>query len=183
LLLTATFAVIVAILLRLFVIGAFVIPSHSMEWTLLAGDHIVVSKLALSLNDLERGDVIVFRLPDSVLSGMSDELLIKRVIGLPGDTVVLTARSVRINGKRFPNPPLGATTTVLSKGRRTIIVPKGTVFVMGDNRDNSWDSRFWGCLPLDQIVGIPMFVYWSYGSTDSENQPHIRWNRILKMVN
>ncbi len=181
--LTATFAVIVAILLRLFVIGAFVIPSHSMEWTLLAGDHIVVSKLALSLNDLERGDVIVFRLPDSVLSGMSDELLIKRVIGLPGDTVVLTARSVRINGKRFPNPPLGATTTVLSKGRRTIIVPKGTVFVMGDNRDNSWDSRFWGCLPLDQIVGIPMFVYWSYGSTDSENQPHIRWNRILKMVN
>lgn len=154
-----------------------------MERTLLAGDYIVVSKLAFSFNDPERGDVIVFNLPDSLRPGAPKELLIKRVIGLPADTVVLTTHSVRVNGIRLPDSLLGATGNVLAKGRRTIFVPKGSVFVMGDNRDNSWDSRFWGCLPVDHIVGAPIFVYWSYGKTDTDGQPHVRWNRILKMVN
>ena len=182
LLLTAIAAAIVALVLRVFVIGAFVIPSHSMENTLLAGDHILVSKIALTFNDLERGDVVVFNLPDSLREDKPDEPFIKRVIGLPGDTVVLTRRGIRVNKRPLPNPPESASQTPIKRGRKTIIVPEHTVFVMGDNRENSWDSRYWGCLPEDAIVGIPFMIYWSHGVIEKDSTERIRWSRMFSVI-
>jgi len=182
LLLTAIAAAIVALILRVFVIGAFVIPSHSMENTLLAGDHILVSKIATVFNDVERGDVVVFELPDSLRGDKPQEPLIKRVIGLPGDTVTLTRRGIRINKKRQPDPPESASRIPVARGRTTIIVPENNVFVMGDNRENSWDSRYWGCLPTDRIIGVPFMIYWSFGASQHDTVDGIRWSRMFSTV-
>ena len=180
---TAAFADGVAIALRLFILGTFTIPSHSMENTLLVGDQILVSKVPSWFNSMiGRGDVIVFTLPDSVRGNMSDEAFIKRVIGMPGDTVGITPLGITINNHLIPDPPLSANPSAIENGRVDVIVPAGHYFVLGDNRANSWDSRFWGTVPSDCIVGMPLFVFWSKALADSTGDTHIRWSRVLTMV-
>ncbi len=183
---TALVAAVLALALRTFVLGAFVIPSHSMEETVLEGDYLLVSRVAYLFADVHRGDVVVFSLPDSLRGAAPDELFIKRVIGLPGDTVRLSTTGVYVNHRRFPDPPeakqpagpllgIGATDV-------TVVVPDRSYFVLGDNRSNSYDSRYWGCLPDDRIEGAPLLVYWSYGPTPADITRHVRWDRLLRRV-
>lgn len=187
---TTLLAIAIAALLKVFVLGAFEIPSSSMERTLLPGDYIMVSKLSFDIGALEHGDVIVFDLPEFARTNASQSALIKRVVGLPGDTVKLTPNNVYINGQPQPNPPLGASTDLMPKDilptpgntERTVVVPSGHYFVLGDNRANSYDSRFWGCIPKSSIVGAPLFVYWSYGATTNDATPHVRWNRVFRGI-
>lgn len=182
---SAVAAVIVALLLRVFVIGAFEVPSHSMEETLLPGDFIMVNKLAYKLRDVRRGDVVIFTRPMS--DSNAREAYVKRVIGLAGDTVRLTHEGVWVNARPLPDPPRAKLPTdpVLSSQKRPVetVVGPDSVFVLGDNRRNSYDSRYWGCLPVDDVVGTPMIIYWSHGSSSENPLPHIRWERILQRVN
>ena len=190
LILTAVLAVCIAVALRIFVLSAFTIPSHSMENTILHGDYIVMSQLTYQLRDVRRGDVIIFSLPDSLRTDSSqftlDELYIKRVIGVPGDTLVLTHESITVNDTLLPTPPEARPPfDPLFKPRdrkRTVIIPKNHYFVLGDNRSNSYDSRSWGLLPADRIVGSPLFIYWSYGDTPNNPANHVRWDRILHLI-
>lgn len=183
---SALFAVVIALGIRVFIIGVYTIPSHSMENTVLEGDNILVSKIAFLFGDVHRGDIIVFSLPDSLRGGEQDDLFIKRVIGLPGDTVRLTSTSVIINGERLAEPPqarLPANPLIgIGASYVEIIVPKASYFVLGDNRSNSFDSRYWGFLPAEHIVGAPLFVYWSFGASEENIIRHIRWNRIFQRI-
>jgi len=186
-LVTSAAAIAVAIVLKVFVLGAFMIPSHSMENTLLPGDYIMVNKLASWMATIERGDVIVFRLPDSInVAGASGTPFIKRVVGIGGDTVRLSSTGVFVNGWRVPEPPQSASAYALSHDPLsttiTVVVPEGYFYVLGDNRANSWDSRYWGCLPGDCLEGLPLMVYYSYGTSTADSVPHIRWERILERI-
>jgi signal peptidase I len=182
-------AVILALFIRTWVFQAFKIPTGSMETNLLIGDHLLVNKLVyspsalpfeselLAKKDVQRGHVVVFKFPEDPTRDF-----IKRVIGLPGETVEIRDKTVLIDGKplvepyvRFLEPPLrrddpeyGLRVEGLRDtwGPRT--VPPGHLFVMGDNRDNSRDSRFWGFLPRDQVKGRALIVYWSYEATREE---------------
>lgn len=184
--LTALFAACIAIAMRVFVLGAFTIPSHSMEDTILHGDYILMSKITYLLRDVRRGDVIIFSLPDSLRGGEPNELYIKRVIGLPGDTLVITHESISVNDTLLPTPPQARPPydPLLSPKdrKRTTVVPRGSYFVMGDNRSNSYDSRSWGMLPSDHIMGSPLFIYWSYGDTPNNPAEHVRWDRLLQFI-
>ena len=183
---TALFAIVVALALRLWVVGVYTIPSHSMENTILEGDYIVVSKLAFRMRDVRRGDIIIFSLPDSLRGEERDDLFIKRLIGLPGDTILLTSDYVSVNGQRIPEPPAARPpyNPLLGIGASDgeIVVPTNAYFVLGDNRSNSFDSRYWGCLPSDRIEGAPLFVYWSYGISSDNIVRHIRWDRLFNRI-
>lgn len=188
--LTAVFAACIAIALRVFVLGVFLVPTHSMESTILHGDYIVMSKISYLVHDVRRGDVIIFSLPDSLRTGevslASDELYIKRVVGVPGDTLVFTHTSITVNDTLLPSPPNARPPfdpLLTPKERtRTIIMPTNHYFVMGDNRSNSYDSRSWGFLPANHIEGAPLFIYWSYGDTPNNPADHIRWDRLFNMI-
>jgi len=175
-------AVILALFIRTFVVQAFKIPTGSMENNLLIGDHLLVNKFVfgpapsaleralMPFGTIKRGDVIVFKYPEEPTRDF-----IKRVIGLPGDTVELRDKKVSINGTpldesyvHFIEPP-GATSEfreVTSFDVRErfgpVTVPPDQYFVMGDNRDNSQDSRYWGFLRRDYIKGRALVIYWSY---------------------
>ena len=183
---TALYAVIVALLLRIFILGAYEIPSHSMEETLLPGVYIVVSKITYHLRDVHRGDVVVFKHWDS-LQDKREELFIKRVVGLPGDTLVFTPDGIIVNGSPLPTPPQAKipTSPLLPsmKPNTRIIVGADSVFVVGDNRRNSYDSRYWGAVAKFEITGSPLFIYWSHGPSESNPLPHIRWERIFDGIN
>ncbi|MBC8124176.1 MAG: signal peptidase I [Candidatus Kapabacteria bacterium] len=183
---TALFAIVVALALRLWVVGVYTIPSHSMENTILEGDYIVVSKLAFRMRDVRRGDIIIFSLPDSLRGEERDDLFIKRLIGLPGDTILLTSNYVSVNGQRIPEPPAARPpyNPLLGIGASDveIVVPTNAYFVLGDNRSNSFDSRYWGCLPSDRVEGAPLFVYWSYGISSDNIVRHIRWDRLFNRI-
>ncbi len=175
-------AVILALFIRTFVVQAFKIPTGSMEENLLIGDHLLVNKFVFGPTDtrlertflpvasVRRGDVVVFKYPEE-----PDRDFIKRVIGLPGDTLELREKKVYINGKpldepyvHFLQPPTTASefheTTSFDVRERygPVTVPADQYFVMGDNRDNSQDSRYWGFLPRDYIKGRAWLIYWSY---------------------
>jgi len=184
---TALFAVVVALAIRVFIVGVYTIPSHSMEKTVLEGDNILVSKIAFLFGSVHRGDIIVFSLPDSLKIDNRDDLFIKRVIGLPGDTVVLTSTSIIVNGERFPEPPTArqpASPLIgIAASDVEIIVPEASYFVLGDNRSNSFDSRYWGFLPAEHVVGAPLFVYWSFGPSEENIIRHVRWGRIFSRIN
>lgn len=181
---TALYAVVVALALRVFIVSAYEIPSHSMENTLLPGDYIVVSKITFLLRDVRRGDVITFHHRDSASS--IGETYIKRVIGLPGDTVILTINGVIVNGIPFPTPPEARvpSSPLLSsmKAPHRIIVGADSLYVLGDNRRNSYDSRYWGSVALSDVKGSPLFTYWSYGPSDDNPLPHIRWERMFRGI-
>jgi signal peptidase I len=182
-------AVILALFIRTFAVQAFKIPTGSMETNLLIGDHLLVNKLVyspslgsvedtlLGKKEIQRGHVVVFKYPKEPARDF-----IKRVIALPGETVEIKSRTVYINGAaleepyaRFQEPPLSSSDPeygVRGDPRRDHwgpqVVPEGQLFVLGDNRDNSQDSRFWGFLPRDQVKGRALLVYWSYEATRDE---------------
>src|SRR3954469_20598533 len=166
-------AVILALFIRTFVVQAFKIPTGSMEETLLIGDHLLVNKFVygpapttlertlLPIGTIKRGEVLVFKYPEE-----PERDFIKRVIGLPGDTVELREKKVYVNGKALDEPyvhflsaPGGPSefheVTLFDVRERygPVTVPADHFFVMGDNRDNSQDSRYWGFLPRENIKG------------------------------
>ena len=183
---SAVAAIIVALLLRVFVVGAFRIPSHSMEHTLQVGDQIVVSKIAFLLRDVRRGDVVVFTLSDDLPGVPSGQPLIKRVVAIGGDTVRMTATSLFVNGQRQPALPQSAAHSPIRISDdafvEEVVIPAGHVYVLGDNRANSYDSRYWGPLNTERIIGMPLFVYWSYGSDEANAEPHLRLGRFFAPV-
>jgi signal peptidase I len=151
----ALFAVVLAFVIITFVVQAFYIPSGSMEPTLRVGDRILVAKFYYRLAPIQRGDVIVFRYP---LNPGKD--FVKRVVGLPRDTVELRAGVVFVNGTPHPEltPSQGEGGCPQNYGPKK--VDPGHLFVMGDNRCNSEDSRFFGLVPVRNVVGKALVVYW-----------------------
>src|SRR6266511_1469655 len=172
-------AVILALFIRTFVVQAFKIPTGSMENNLLIGDHLLVNKFVfgpttgkaeralLPIRDIHRGDVLVFKYPDE-----PERDFIKRVIGLPGETIELKAKKVYVGGQPLDEPyvhflePASDAQEITSYDVRErygpVTVPPNQYFVMGDNRDNSQDSRYWGFLPRENIKGKALVIYWSY---------------------
>jgi len=224
----------VTILLLLFgtttLVQAFVIPTGSMEDTLLIGDHLLVDKLAyappgpvskhlMPYSDVKRGDIIVFRYPVDI-----NQTFVKRVIGVPGDRIRLENKQVYLNGQKLVEPykyhkteyidsyrdnfPGEPNVALLPPGqvmlehnvvKGEVVVPPDNYFAMGDNRDSSLDSRYWGFVPRKNIIGKPLIIYWSYDApTERLASPtvgldHImdlaqnfftktRWNRTFKLI-
>jgi signal peptidase I len=187
-------AVIIALLIRTFIVQAFKIPSGSMEPTLLVGDHLLVNKFVYGLQvpftekklfvfrQPERGDIIVFRYP---VDGRKD--FIKRVVGLPGETIEIRQKKVYINGEPYHNPhAVFRDPQVLDQVPRDnfgpVTVPPDSVFVMGDNRDRSYDSRFWGFVDYGKIRGKAMIIYWSWNREAKRLLDKVRYNRLLKII-
>jgi signal peptidase I len=224
----------VTIILLLFgtttLVQAFVIPTGSMEDTLLVGDHLLVDKLAyapggpvtkylLPYADVHRGDIIVFRYPIDI-----KQTFVKRVMGVTGDHIRLENKKVFLNGHLLnepyvvhkldyidsyrdnfptdPNQPLyPPAQAMLEQNVKNgeVIVPPGVFFAMGDNRDQSLDSRYWGFVPRANIIGKPLIIYWSYdASTEELSNPAVsishlfdiathfltktRWNREMRLI-
>jgi signal peptidase I len=194
-------AVILALFVRTWVFQAFKIPSGSMEPNLLIGDHLIVNKMSLApaataieravlpRRDIRRGDVIVFKSPEE-----PDRDLIKRVIGLPGDRLELRRKLMYVNGNRLDEPfvkflePLASDAPTRPGDPREeygpVTVPEGQYFMMGDNRDNSQDSRFWGFLPASYVKGRALFIYFSADPNHSiaDLVRGVRWGRLFDRV-
>lgn len=149
-------AVIVALLLRAFLFQAFFIPSESMEATLLVHDRVLVNKLSYRFGDVQRGEVVVFRRLDDQPGQFRD--LIKRVIGLPGETIEARDNTIYIDGLVLIEPYL--TPGEVIGDFDPVQIPEGEFFVMGDNRDNSGDSRVFGTIQEDQLTGRAFFLFW-----------------------
>jgi signal peptidase I len=183
----AVIAILLALFIRTFVVQAFKIPSGSMKPTLQIGDHILVNKFLygvklpfirstlIPISQPERGDVIVFVYPVD-----ESKDFIKRVIGLPGETIEITDDNVYINGNLYADKHgfyAGGKRKDANPGGRShfgpVTVPDKHYFVMGDNREHSYDSRFWGCVSSPSIKGKAFIIYWSW--------PH--WKRFLRLVN
>ncbi|BBO73259.1 signal peptidase I [Desulfosarcina widdelii] len=181
-------AVILALFIRTFVVQAFKIPSGSMKDTLLIGDHILVNKFIygvkapffrktiIPIKDPQRGDIIVFEFPED-----PSKDFIKRVIGMPGDVVEIRNKKLFVNGKPIKDghsihkdPKIFPARLQPRDNLGPITVPEGKLFVMGDNRDFSYDSRFWGFVDLLAVKGKAFIIYWSW---DKENFG-VRWNRL-----
>ncbi len=214
----------VTILLFLFVttsmVQAYVVPTGSMENNILVGDHILVDKVGfenggnnwasyvLPHREVKRGDIIAFRYPEDVR-----QTYVKRVIGVPGDRIRLENKQVIRNGQKLDEPyvrhsSLGiddyrdnfpTAAAFVKFGDRVqdgeVFVPDGMLFVLGDNRDNSEDSRYWGFVPSNYVTGKPLVIYWSFDAPTSDleswNLAHLedvalhffsktRWDRMLK---
>ena len=211
-------AVILALFIRTFIVQAFKIPTGSMEENLLIGDHLLVNKFVFSpaanpiaravlpVRDIRRGDIVVFKYPDD-----PDRDFIKRVIGLPGETIEVREKKVFINDKpltewytHFLQPAAApsefheVTSIDLRERYGPHTVPANEYFVMGDNRDNSQDSRYWGTLPRDYIKGKALVIYWSYeagredyqegntlrgiGSVFAHFFTRTRWDRMFHQI-
>src|SRR5205809_4080005 len=177
-------AVILALFIRTFVVQAFKIPTGSMEENLLIGDHLLVNKFVLGptlsgierailpIGTIKRDDVLVFKYPEE-----PERDFIKRVIGLPGETLEVRQKKAYINGTPLDEPyahylqPAASTSDLhevtsydVRERYGPVTVPPNQYFVMGDNRDNSQDSRYWGFLRRDYIKGKALVIYWSYES-------------------
>jgi signal peptidase I len=169
-------AVLLAMVIRTYLVQAFKIPSGSMEDTLAIGDHLLVSKFMygtkipfvdariLTVRDPRQGDVIVFEYPED-----PSKDFIKRVVGVPGDTVEGKDKKVYVNGKPYENiHEVHKEKDLIPKEMNPrdtfgpITVPANSYFVMGDNRDRSYDSRFWKFVKRDQIKGLAFIKYWSW---------------------
>ena len=196
-------AVILALFVRTFVFQAFKIPTGSMKPNLLVGDHLIVNKFifaptalpferaVLPMRSIGRGDIIVFKFPEE-----PERDFIKRVIGLPGDTVELKNQTVLVNGQPLVEPYAHYLFPPADEGqvdgfdlRRKygpVTVPGGHYFMMGDNRDDSQDSRFWGFLPQSYVKGRALFIYFSFDTPDdgssSKSFLGVRWDRLLHQI-
>ena len=187
-------AVVLALFVRTFVFQAFKIPTGSMEPNLLVGDHLIVNKMifAPALTGLERallpgraiarGDVVVFKYPEE-----PERDFIKRVIGLPGDRLEVRKKTVYINGEPIDEPyaqrmgpPRPLTAADLRENYGPVTVPSDQYFMMGDNRDNSEDSRFWGFLPKSYVKGQALFIYFSF--EEGSGPFGVRWGRLFDRV-
>lgn len=184
-------ALILALIIRSSLVQAFVIPSGSMLSTLEIGDQLMVNKMAynlrlpftdysiISTGEIKRGDVIVFMPP------VGDTEYIKRVIGLPGDVLEIKDKKVFINGRLLREDYVrysDATVYPAQYGPRDnfgpVTVPIGKLFVMGDNRDESADSRFWGFAEMDNVEGKAGLRFWSWDARNTR----VRWSRLLTWV-
>ena len=181
-------AIVLALFIRTFVIQAFKIPSGSMKETLLIGDHILVNKFIygvklpflqttiVPIKNPKHGDIVVFKFPED-----PSKDFIKRVIGVAGDVVEVRDKKVYVNSKLL-NHDFGIHTDSYIFPQSVqprdnfgpVVVPPHSLFVMGDNRDQSYDSRFWGFVDLKAVKGKALMIYWSW---DKENFG-VRWNRI-----
>jgi len=178
-------AVVLALFIRTFVVQAFKIPSGSMKPTLLVGDHILVNKFIygikipftdktiIELGKPKRGDVVVFKYP---LDRKKD--YIKRVIGLPGDKVELVNKQLFINGRLIDDPHASYSFYGNLRNFGPVAVPAQHLFVMGDNRDESSDSRVWGFVPYAYLKGKAFLIYWSWDREDFG----VRWGRLGDIV-
>jgi signal peptidase I len=194
-------AVILALFVRTFVVQAFKIPTGSMENNLLIGDHLLVNKMVfaptltrleraiLPADPIRRGDIIVFKYPVE-----PERDYIKRVIALPGETLELKNKTVYVDGKALEEPyvhylfpdavPGSADYTDLDVRRKygPVTVPADHYFMMGDNRDNSQDSRYWGFMPRSYVKGKALFVYFSFGDATSGLLNSVRWSRLFHQI-
>ncbi|MGB3213002.1 MAG: signal peptidase I [Desulforhopalus sp.] len=193
-------AILLALLIRTFVVQAFKIPSGSMLPTLLIGDHLLVNKfiygirvpftgdILVPIKKPKRGDVVVFRFP-------KDRSIdyIKRVIGTPGDTVEIKDKKVFVNGKPIDDPHANISSAPVLSAKTSprdnlgpILVPDERIFVMGDNRDNSYDSRFWGFVEQRDILGKAFILYWSWDIDKPlfslERLTSIRFGRLANLI-
>ena len=181
-------ALALALFIRTFFVQAFKIPSGSMLPTLQIGDHLLVNKLLYGLRvpvygtrlfsyfHPEHGDVVVFVYPED-----RDKDFIKRVIGIPGDRIEIRHKKLYRNGEPVDEPYAHYTDPEGPAPRDKfgpVTVPDGNVFVMGDNRDHSFDSRFWGFVPYEDIKGKAFMIYWSWDGEDS----WVRWSRLGQLV-
>lgn len=185
-------ALIMALFIRTFIVQPFKIPSGSMEETLAIGDHLLVNKFIygikvpffgktiLDIGSPKRGDVVVFEYPKD-----ESRDFIKRVIGTPGDIIEIRDKKVFVNSAPYKNPhEVFRATEILPKeeGPRDnfgpVKVPDNSYFVMGDNRDNSYDSRFWGFVGKEHIKGHAFIKYWSWDN----NNLKVRWGNIGKPI-
>ncbi|MDR1608702.1 MAG: signal peptidase I [Deltaproteobacteria bacterium] len=186
-------SVILALLIRSFVIQAFHIPSGSMIPTFLEGDRVLVNKFAYGLRNPfnnkvwisfglpKRWDVVVFKYPDNPKTDF-----VKRVIGLPGDKVEIIASVLYVNGSPLPDPYAIFRQTELPNFYRNfgpITVPENCYFMMGDNRDQSNDSRSWGCVSAELLRGKALRIYWSWDPDKSLSwSKRLRWERLGQKV-
>eukprot|EP00871_Galdieria_phlegrea_P004327 jgi/Galph1/4896/GphlegSOOS_G3505.1 len=157
--LTFSFALFVAWVLRTLVIEPRYIPSLSMYPTFLVGDQLLVEKVSKWVRPIQRGDVVVFRPVDDLLvyGYQKDEALIKRVIAVEGDFVYIHDGKVFVNGKPIAEKYIAEEPNYIWG---PVQVPKNSLFVLGDNRNNSFDSHVWGMLPLDHVIGRAVLKYW-----------------------
>jgi len=189
-------AAVIAFLVRGFVVQAFRIPSGSMEPTLLVGDHLLVNRLSyemkvpftdivlFDLGTANRGDVVVFRYPEDRTKDF-----IKRVIAIGGDTVQIVNKVVYVNGQRIKDSHAFFQDKAIIPGALSprdnfgpVTVPKDSYFVMGDNRDRSYDSRFWGFVKKDDLVGRALVLYFSLNSKPDDLLHLVRWERIGEVI-
>jgi signal peptidase I len=189
-------ALIIAFFVRSFFIQAFKIPSSSMEPTLLIGDHLLVNRLSYvvkvpftdnviwDLGKPRRGDVVVFRYP--VDTGKD---FIKRVVATEGEKVEIRDKAIYINGKKIEDRwAFFSDKTVIpgflspKDNMPPVVVPKDSYFVMGDNRDRSLDSRFWGFVKKDLFVGRALILYFSWDGNSPDWVHYVRWERIGKII-
>jgi signal peptidase I len=209
-----TITILLLLFLTTTLVQAFVIPTGSMEDTLLIGDHLLVDKLAfapsgpvskylLPYTPVKRGDIIVFRYPVDIR-----QTFVKRCMGVPGDHIRIVNKQVYLNGVKldepykvhksdfidayrdnFPSEP----NVMVDKGaidmltknvvNGEVVVPSNSYFAMGDNRDNSLDSRYWGFVPRENIIGKPLIIYWSYDApTDELNSSSVSVTHVLDLA-
>lgn len=181
-------AILIALFIRTFVVQAFKIPSGSMKPTLQIGDHLLVNKFTygikipfirkslVSINDPKREDIVVFIYPVDKTKDF-----IKRVVGVAGDTIEIRDKKIYLNGSLYNDGHGVYTDRILFPASvqprdnfGPVTVPAGHIFVMGDNRDQSYDSRFWGFVDLKDVLGKAFIIYWSW----DKNNKDVRWSRM-----
>jgi len=186
-------ALLLALFIRTFFVQAYKIPSGSMIPTLLVGDYLLVNKLSFGIRNPikddfiyqwsmpKRQEIVVFTYPED-----KNLDFIKRVIGLPGDTVEIVNKQVFVNGRPLKEPYVQFTDKEIYPREISprdnfgpVKVPPGYLFVLGDNRDQSYDSRFWGFVPIHSLKGKALIIYFSWDSEKGK----IRFNRIGKLIN
>ncbi len=184
-------AVVAALLIRSSLVMAYLVPSGSMLTTMEIGDRFIANKAAYDLRipftqtslietgEVERGDVVVFKPPFK-----AEHDYVKRVIGLPGDVIQIRNKVLFLNGERLEEPHVRHVDPGIQPGGKSprdnlgpIRVPEGALFVMGDNRDESYDSRYWGYLPRKLVKGQARIIYWSFDS----DRFGIRWSRLGRL--
>jgi signal peptidase I len=182
------YAILIALVVTTFVVKTYKIPSGSMKPTLLVGDQIIVNrfiyglkipyfrKTVIPISEPQRGDIVVFIYPADRTKDF-----IKRVIGLGGDTIEVKDKKIFINGKKYTDSVSVNTDNLVYPANLNprdnfgpVTVPKGSIFVMGDNRDESLDSRFWGFVDLNDVEGKAFIIYWSW----DKDGYGIRWQRL-----
>ena len=185
-------AILIALFIRTFVVQAYKIPSGSMKPTLQIGDHILVSKFTygvkipfvrstlIPFGETKRGDIVVFIYPEDRTKDF-----IKRVIAIGGDTVEIKNKQIILNGKPYKDSFGVYVDNFIIPGAMQprdnmgpVKVPKDMLFVMGDNRDHSHDSRFWGFVELKDVMGKAFIIYWSWNKEES----WVRWNRLGQIL-
>ncbi len=181
-------AIVIAFFIRTFVIQAYKIPSGSMKPTLLIGDHILVSKFSygiklpfirstvIPIGEPKRGDIVVFIYPED-----RSKDFIKRLIGVPGDTIEIRNKKLLLNGLPLDDGHGVHSDSIIIPASvqprdnfGPVKVPEGSLFVMGDNRDESYDSRFWGFVSMKDVLGKALVIYWSW----NHEEYGVRWGRI-----